>query len=88
MARSRSGPDADRKNPRMTRADRASPATRMRRAVGTLRWYVRGVIGADAYERYTAHQRARHPGEPMLDEKAFWRDKYEDMERNPRSRCC
>ncbi len=72
----------------MTSARHASPAARFRRAAGTVRWYIRGVIGADAYERYAAHQAARHPGEPALDEKSFWRAKYEDMERNPRSRCC
>lgn len=72
----------------MTQLDHSPLAARIRRAAGGVRWYIRGVIGADAYERYAAHQSARHPGEPVLDEKSFWRAKYEDMERNPRSRCC
>jgi uncharacterized short protein YbdD (DUF466 family) len=61
---------------------------RVRRVVGAIRWYVRGVLGADAYERYAAHQSARHPDLPLLDERSFWRAKYADMDRHPQSRCC
>ncbi|WP_052466870.1 YbdD/YjiX family protein [Mobilicoccus massiliensis] len=62
--------------------------TRARGALDTLRWYVRGVTGADAYERYVEHLRRTHPDATIPTEKQFWRDKYDDMERNPKTRCC
>ncbi len=59
-----------------------------RRAVGAVRWYWRGITGADAYERYVAHLRRTHPEAPVPSEKQFWRDTYDEMERNPKTRCC
>lgn len=70
-----------------TRADRAWVA-RLRRAAGAVRWYVRGVTGADAYERYLRHQLQAHPGQPPLTERAFWREHTDDRDTNPRMRCC
>ena len=52
-----------------------------------LRWW-NGVTGADAYERYVAHLRRTHPEAAIPTEKDFWRARYAEMERNPRSRCC
>lgn len=60
----------------------------VRRGVTGLRWYWRGVTGADAYERYVAYLHKQHPGCEVPSEKQFWRDKYEDMDRNPKARCC
>lgn len=60
----------------------------VRRGLSTMRWYMRGVTGADAYDRYVAHLRRTHPGCEVPTERQFWRDKYDDMERNPKSRCC
>jgi len=48
---------------------------------------LRAASGDDAYERYRAHQAARHAGEPPLSRRAF----YEDTQRrkwNGVSRCC
>lgn len=59
-----------------------------RRGVAALRWYVRGVTGADAYERYVEHLRRTHPDAPIPCEKQFWREKYAEMDRNPKTRCC
>jgi uncharacterized short protein YbdD (DUF466 family) len=66
----------------------------MRRAAQWLRrraasvWSgLRTVSGDDAYERYRAHQAARHAGEPPLSRRAF----YEDTQRRKWSgvsRCC
>ena len=53
-----------------------------------LRWWWRGVTGADAYERYAAHLRATHPEAPVPSEREFWREKYADQERSPTTRCC
>lgn len=54
----------------------------------TVRWFVDGVTGADAYERYCAHLRTTHPGEPLPSVRDFWREKWAEQERNPTSRCC
>ena len=59
-----------------------------RRTIGALRWYWRGVTGADAYERYVAYLQRTCPDALVPSQKQFWRDKYEDMERNPKARCC
>lgn len=58
------------------------------RGLGHVRWFMRGVTRADAYDRYVAHLRRTHPDAPVPTERQFWRDTYADMERNPRSRCC
>ncbi|WP_255574618.1 YbdD/YjiX family protein [Austwickia sp. TVS 96-490-7B] len=61
---------------------------RGRQAVSTLGWFWRGVTGADAYERYVDHLQRHHPDQPVPSEKQFWRDKYAEMDRNPKARCC
>jgi len=33
---------------------------------------LRALAGDDAYDRYLAHQRKRHPGEAALDRRAFY----------------
>ena len=53
-----------------------------------VRWYVRGVVGEDAYDRYVEHERRRHPDAVVLTKREFWRAKYDAQERNPGSRCC
>lgn len=66
-----------------------SPVTHaVARAARTLRWYVRGVVGEDAYERYVAHVAATRPGHPVPSEREFWRDKHAYQERHPDTRCC
>lgn len=53
-----------------------------------VRWYWNGMTGADAYERYVAHLRREHPDAEVPSVRDFWREKYEQQERNPTSRCC
>ncbi|TKV55965.1 YbdD/YjiX family protein [Nakamurella flava] len=53
-----------------------------------LRWWTNGVVGQSAYTTYVEHLRRRHPEAPIPDERQFWRDKYEQMDRNPGARCC
>jgi uncharacterized short protein YbdD (DUF466 family) len=48
---------------------------------------LRGLTGDDAYERYLAHRRARHAGEPVLDRSAFYRAELDRRFRQA-SRCC
>lgn len=71
----------------MTAAPQHQPTDPLwRRCWSSLRWWVRGVTGADAYDNYLEWcRRSRH--EPMS-EKAFWRDQCDRQDRNPQARCC
>jgi uncharacterized short protein YbdD (DUF466 family) len=59
-----------------------------------LSWFLNGMLGGDAYEKYTAHHRAVHAGQPagdveaLMTEREFWRDRTDREERNPQGRCC
>jgi uncharacterized short protein YbdD (DUF466 family) len=48
---------------------------------------VRTLAGDDAYERYLAHCRDRHPGHAPLDRGAFYAAELERRWRQP-NRCC
>jgi uncharacterized short protein YbdD (DUF466 family) len=61
---------------------------RLRRAVAGALWYVREVMGENAYERYLAHQRRGHPGEPVLPRREFECRRMDGMEIRPGQRCC
>jgi uncharacterized short protein YbdD (DUF466 family) len=54
---------------------------------GTL-WYVREVMGENAYEHYLAHQRRHHPEEPVLSRREFECRRMDQMEIRPGQRCC
>ncbi|WP_280419589.1 YbdD/YjiX family protein [Nocardia carnea] len=60
----------------------------MVRAVRTVGWYLDSVVGGQDYQRYVAHMRRVHPGKPIADKSAYWRERYADAERNPGARCC
>lgn len=60
----------------------------LRKAWRSLSWFLKGVLGEDAYEKYQAHQTALHPGGPLLSEREFWRDKTDRQDANPQGRCC
>jgi uncharacterized short protein YbdD (DUF466 family) len=51
-------------------------------------WYVRQVMGDDAYATYAAHQRAVHPGGVVMTEREYWRMRHAEQDANPGSRCC
>lgn len=44
--------------------------------------------GERAYEIYVEHQRERHPGEPVLSEREFWRRHADGRDAEPRVVCC
>ena len=48
---------------------------------------LRAVTGDDAYERYLAHHRSRHPGVVPLDRAAFYTSELDRRWRQV-SRCC
>jgi uncharacterized short protein YbdD (DUF466 family) len=65
-------------------------------------WFMRGVMGEDAYDKYKAHHEALHeahpdsvqetdavcPGPRMMTEREFWRDQTDRQDINPQGRCC
>jgi uncharacterized short protein YbdD (DUF466 family) len=51
-------------------------------------WYVREVMGENAYEHYLAHQRRQHPAEPVLSRRDFECRRMDRMEIRPGQRCC
>ena len=66
-------------------------------------WYLKGLLGEDAYEKYVAHHAALHPagadvagadgadgGAPhaLMTEREFWRDQTDRQDQNPQGRCC
>ena len=53
-----------------------------------MRWWFRGVLGADAYDRYLAHHARAGHGDPPMSERAFWRARSDHQERHPQGRCC
>jgi uncharacterized short protein YbdD (DUF466 family) len=68
-----------------------------RRVARDVAWFVRGVMGEDAYEKYRAHYEATHGGEhplgdeyvePMMTEREFWRDRTDRQDAHPDGRCC
>jgi len=66
----------------------ASPWERLARGAESLRRGIRGVLGADAYEKYLEFHAAHHPDHEPLSEAEFWRDRTDRQDRNPQGRCC
>lgn len=61
---------------------------RTRDVVKQVRWYISSLMGDNHYQRYVAHRRRAHPGEPVVSEAEYWRMRHREAERNPASRCC
>ncbi|WP_174551458.1 MULTISPECIES: YbdD/YjiX family protein [Rhodococcus] len=51
-------------------------------------WWLTSVMGDRDYERFVAHMRRTHPGEPIPSERQYWRDRYAEADANPGARCC
>jgi uncharacterized short protein YbdD (DUF466 family) len=60
---------------------------RLRAATAALWRALRRLTGDDAYERYRAHQAARHPQEPAMSRRAFCADEQR-RKWSGVSRCC
>jgi uncharacterized short protein YbdD (DUF466 family) len=60
----------------------------LRDVARSVRWYLREVTGESAYERYVAHMRAEHAGQPVMSRRDFERGRQDARESNPRARCC
>jgi uncharacterized short protein YbdD (DUF466 family) len=57
-------------------------------AVGRALWYLREVMGENAYEHYLDHRRRTHPGEPVLSRGEFERRRMDELDERPQARCC
>ena len=62
--------------------------TTIRRGARWLRWYLREVSGESAYDRYVEHTRAEHPDREVLSRRDFERQRMDDRDARPQSRCC
>lgn len=49
---------------------------------------VKGIMGADAYDRYLEHHVASGHSGPAMSEREFWRDRMDRQDVNPEGRCC
>ncbi|GAA1353317.1 YbdD/YjiX family protein [Falsarthrobacter nasiphocae] len=70
----------------------APPRRGVRDVAASVARFARGVMGADAYEKYAAHHarleaRGECPGR-LMTEREFWRDKTDRQDREPQGRCC
>lgn len=60
----------------------------LNRAVRGVGWYVTSLMGDRAYGNYVAHHRSTHDGQPPLNEREFWKERYREQDLTPGSRCC
>ncbi len=61
---------------------------RLTRISRQIRWYVGALMGDSHYQRYVAHRRRAHPGEPVISEAQYWRMRHREAEVRPGVRCC
>ena len=71
---------------------RATVAGTLLQGARSALWFVRGVMGEDAYDKYLAHHEAVHrdsdEAPPVMSKREFWRDLTDRQDRNPQGRCC
>ncbi|TFB57797.1 YbdD/YjiX family protein [Cryobacterium sp. TMT1-62] len=71
----------------------------VRHGAKSFAWFMRGVMGEDAYDKYKAHHEAHDEsihdpdaaacsGPVMMTEREFWRDQTDRQDINPQGRCC
>jgi uncharacterized short protein YbdD (DUF466 family) len=65
----------------------------LREGASGVAWFVKGVLGEDAYDKYREHYAATHldsdgPQPHMMTEREFWRDRMDRQDANPEGRCC
>jgi uncharacterized short protein YbdD (DUF466 family) len=58
------------------------------RTAGRALWYLREVMGENAYQHYVEHRRRTHPGEPVRSRREFERRRMDELDARPQSRCC
>jgi uncharacterized short protein YbdD (DUF466 family) len=63
----------------------ADGAIRFGRIARAISWYWGALMGDTHYQRYLEYRRRAHPGEPVLSERDYWRERYQ-VESG--TRCC
>ena len=58
------------------------------RRLGGFGKFFKGILRADAYQKYLEHMARVHPDQTPASERDFWRERYDWEERNPQGRCC
>lgn len=67
---------------------RATPRV-MLRVLRALHWYLKELMGENAYIHYLESYRRRHgTQEGAMGAREFWKDLTDEQDRNPRARCC
>jgi uncharacterized short protein YbdD (DUF466 family) len=61
---------------------------RVRLAGARVLWYLREVMGENAYDHYLEHQCRSHPDACVLSRREFERRRMDAMEVRPGQRCC
>lgn len=62
--------------------------TGQRRRLGGFGQFFKGILRADAYQKYLEHMARTHPDQTPVSEAVFWRERYDWEDRNPQGRCC
>jgi uncharacterized short protein YbdD (DUF466 family) len=59
------------------------------RGLGHLHWYLKEIMGENAYLHYLESYRRRHgTDEGAMTSRQFWKDLTDAQDRNPKARCC
>ena len=61
---------------------------RLADVAGQIGWYCSSLMGDNHYQRYLEHRGRTHPGEPVLTEREYWRQRHAAADANPGPRCC
>nr|WP_197380770.1 YbdD/YjiX family protein [Mycolicibacterium mengxianglii] len=61
---------------------------RVRQLARQISWYCATLMGDNHYRRYVALRERTHPGEPVINERQYWRMRHAATESNPNTRCC
>lgn len=60
----------------------------LRSAAARVLWYVREVVGENAYAHYLERRRRAHPDAPVLTRREFERRRLDELDIRPGQRCC
>jgi uncharacterized short protein YbdD (DUF466 family) len=80
--------ERDDRPPPRARARRAGVVARFRAGLAAVGRVLHAILGVPDHARYVAHMRARHPDCPVLDARAFERERLAARYERPGSRCC
>lgn len=61
---------------------------RAARVARQISWYWGTLLGDTHYRRYLEYRCRAHPGEPVLSERDYWRQRYDGYDDDPSARCC